>query len=35
MAGNQQQTRPVAIVTGASGGIGEATLANYMERATV
>lgn len=25
MAGNQQQTRPVAIVTGASGGIGEAT----------
>jgi len=25
MAGNRQQTRPVAIVTGASGGIGEAT----------
>jgi NAD(P)-dependent dehydrogenase (short-subunit alcohol dehydrogenase family) len=26
MSGNQeQQTRPVAIVTGASGGIGEAT----------
>ena len=25
MAGNQQQTRPVAIVTGVSGGIGEAT----------
>lgn len=25
MSGNQQQNRPVAIVTGASGGIGEAT----------
>jgi len=25
MSGNQQQTRPVAIVTGASGGIGQAT----------
>jgi NAD(P)-dependent dehydrogenase (short-subunit alcohol dehydrogenase family) len=25
MSGNQQQTRPVAIVTGAAGGIGEAT----------
>jgi short-subunit dehydrogenase len=25
MSGNQQQARPVAIVTGASGGIGEAT----------
>ena len=36
MSGNQeQQTRPVAIVTGASGGIGEATARALHERASI